>query len=858
MMGKVKAHQHRHQQPIIKDLDEASWYLEQIECSPSITLKEECQLIEQLRFASASDKPIIQRRLVEAHLPLAVRLSREQAQPDVSFPDLIQQANVLLLEAAEAFNPNQKVPFRTYAKRKITSGLTKFIRQEHARLSEGDLSLDAPISQHIPSLTWSTHAAGASENKREASTLADTLAEDGIDQQNRLKEWQLLTWLNDALAMLSERNRQIIMMHYGLGEFTHPIVFEEIGKRLKLTRERIRQREVKAIKSLRASLSASIRQDRQETKRRSSVAVSRSQPAIAIGKEAQLRAEAAASPTKGQALQANKEELPVPVQASLPIEQSSTRGSSTERHQARIFWGVPSRNPYFTGRQTLLEELEQGFLAQGENSHSPIVVLTGIAGVGKTEIAAEYAQHHRGTYDVVLWLDGSSLFSLENGVRIFAERLGVGGMHTMRSTHQRAFRQWLQTHKKWLLVVDGITDSTWALFDGFLPDSPPGDVILTARLRPPARFTQHYRQLAVPTFSLEDALLLLLRRAMRLRLRSRPDEPMETFEQGLSGDELTIATTLANMLERHPLALDQAAAFLGGPGASLANYLHVYKQRPHFYLGQRGTFVQRHEASVIASLAQELREVEQRHAGAGDLLRRCASLADAPIAEKLLTFGIPTTASAHLAIQNTIEVLVESALLSRDAREHTLRLPALVRIAVVAAIPSRERDHWEFVATKATFHTAALMPSLGYELLGPHIRQGILVMEQHQMSNAEREYLRTLLFLASQHFSQVPPPAKEFQETSTQTIPEPEQLSCQPQDLKPPLLFLALIFLIGGALLFFLIVLWFQDPTLRNPLLTWVRGVMIGIELGLASLVIACFLAERNIRLSQRTEPSSK
>ncbi len=222
-------------------------------------------------------------------------------------------------------------------------------------------------------------------------------------------------------------------------------------------------------------------------------------------------------------------------------------------------WGspVPPRNISFTGREGVLDEV-RGYLTE-PGTGSRTLVLQGMAGVGKTQIAVEYAYRHMGDYDVIWWISVNVPELVTSSVAALATRLGLPSAKTMGI--EEAARSVLDglrrgdPYRRWLVVFDGAGPP-----DGIRDVIPsgPGHVLITSR---DVGWRSMARVLPVDVFDRPSSIGFL-----RKHGSSRIGEPE--------------AGALAEALGDLPLALEQAGALLIEGGLLPEEFLELLADRP--------------------------------------------------------------------------------------------------------------------------------------------------------------------------------------------------------------------------------------------------------------------------------------
>ncbi len=207
-------------------------------------------------------------------------------------------------------------------------------------------------------------------------------------------------------------------------------------------------------------------------------------------------------------------------------------------------WGnVPPRNKNFTGREELLADLRRRAGVTPATAVLP-QALHGIGGVGKTQLAIEYAYHFADQYQVIWWIPADQIALVRSTLAALAPRLGLTGIAPGRvedavTAVYDALRRG-KPYDRWLLVFDNADQPE--LVREFMPPGP-GHVIVTSRNRGWAEVVD---ALEVDVFTRDESRQYLKRR--------------------VAGIDQEAADRLADELGDLPLALEQAAALLGADG----------------------------------------------------------------------------------------------------------------------------------------------------------------------------------------------------------------------------------------------------------------------------------------------------
>ncbi|MEV5681762.1 FxSxx-COOH system tetratricopeptide repeat protein [Streptomyces sp. NPDC052164] len=212
---------------------------------------------------------------------------------------------------------------------------------------------------------------------------------------------------------------------------------------------------------------------------------------------------------------------------------------------------VERRNRRFTGRRRTLEQVHR--LLTDRTPASPatsaLVAVHGAGGMGKTELAREYAHRYAGEYDVIWWVRAHTPLMAREDFAALAKELRTGDGDELRGLITAAQERLTSSRKRWLLVFDG-AESPDGLAD-LLPRGP-GHVLITTR---DTSWPAHGAELvSLPRFDREESVAFACRRAPRI-----------TEED---------ADRLADVVEDLPILIDQMAAWLEAyPLTDVARYV---------------------------------------------------------------------------------------------------------------------------------------------------------------------------------------------------------------------------------------------------------------------------------------------
>ena len=434
----------------------------------------------------------------------------------------------------------------------------------------------------------------------------------------------------------------------------------------------------------------------------------------------------------------NQDEALADVAAGLrrTIEDLPFLQASAPRAALPSIWNIPyPRNSFFLGRDDLLSRLRTQLQSGQAAALSQPQAISGLGGIGKTQLAIEYAYRYHQDYRVVLWARAESQETLMSSYIALAAHLGLQEQDAQdQALIVQAVKTWLQTHREWLLILDNADDL--ALVPAFLPPVLGGHLLLTTRAFAVGRLAS---RIAVDTLSPQHGALFLLRRASLIAA--------DTTLEDVSPQERDLARHLSQEVGRLPLALDQAGAYLEETGVGLADYRRIYQQHRAELLKQRGGLERDHPEPIATTWSLSFTRVEQKNPAAADLLRLCAYLAPDAIPEEIITQGAahlglrlaPVAADAFLLGQ-AMEALRAYLLIKRDPSTNTVSMHRLVQAVLKDAMPAETAKQWEERVVRAVneaFPNVEFTTWQQCERCLPHAQACATLIEQDQMTFPE-------------------------------------------------------------------------------------------------------------------------
>jgi tetratricopeptide (TPR) repeat protein len=433
--------------------------------------------------------------------------------------------------------------------------------------------------------------------------------------------------------------------------------------------------------------------------------------------------------------------LPQPIQLSVTVQAPSASPSPTDQQtNQQTIWNVPyRRNPYFTGREEVLQHLHDRLRGTNAAALTQSQAISGLGGIGKTQIAVEYAYRHQEEYQGVLWVNAASR---ETIMASFLELANLLELPEHQEADQNkivtAVRRWLTTHNYWLLIFDNADELT--LTEEFLPASNTGSLLLTTRNQSVGTLAE---SLDIQIMEKEEGMLLVLRRAKLLAKEKSLDQAKP--------DERTLAERIVQKMDGLPLALDQAAAYIEETGCTLSAFLENYQRQRADILRRRGGTGKEHPLPAATTWSLSFAQVEQLNPAAADLLRVCAFFAPDAIPEEMIVDGAnelgPLLARLKddaTQLDEMMETLNRFSLMRRNREDRTLSLHRLVQDAQIMDMDKRTRKRWVEQAVRAVNQA---FPSVEFttwsqcERYLAHALQCLTLIETYALTIPDAAYL---------------------------------------------------------------------------------------------------------------------
>lgn len=201
---------------------------------PALSKKEEDLLVEKIESKEARNS------LVEHNLRLVVYIAKKFENTNICIEDLISIGTIGLMKAVNTFKPDKKIKLATYASRCIENEILMYLRKHNARKSE--VSFDEPLN-----VDWDGNEL----------LLSDVLGTENDTVEADMEEKAELELLKGAMSRLSDREREIINLRYGLSG-RHEKTQKEVADMLGISQSYISRLEKKIMQRLKKDIAKNI------------------------------------------------------------------------------------------------------------------------------------------------------------------------------------------------------------------------------------------------------------------------------------------------------------------------------------------------------------------------------------------------------------------------------------------------------------------------------------------------------------------------------------------------------------------------------------------------------------------------
>jgi tetratricopeptide (TPR) repeat protein len=379
-----------------------------------------------------------------------------------------------------------------------------------------------------------------------------------------------------------------------------------------------------------------------------------------------------------------------------PDFPASTQPAETQTREPQFpgslpdVWNIPfRRNPHFTGRDDLIVEIEKALAAGEVAALTQPQAITGLGGVGKTQLTVEYAYHHAADYDIVWWVKSEEPVTMATDFAGLGSELRppvevVTDLDRNVEAVKRRLERMSRQEARWLLIFDNATDA--ASVGKLLPRNSNGHILITSR-------DQNWRGVAHPLqvapLPREDSINFLTERIGRTAPSDRE-----------------AANHLADELGDLPLALEQAGAYIDATSKPIADYLRLFRSKQREMIA-RGAPATGYEATIATTWEISFQSLRLESPAAADLLNLFAFFAPDAIRREWIVTGeehLPKTLAAavndELAFDDIAAAFRRYSLVEVNAEQNTFTTHRLVQTVMRARMTDEERAKWAEAALR--------------------------------------------------------------------------------------------------------------------------------------------------------------
>ncbi|WP_329114014.1 FxSxx-COOH system tetratricopeptide repeat protein [Streptomyces sp. NBC_01465] len=345
-------------------------------------------------------------------------------------------------------------------------------------------------------------------------------------------------------------------------------------------------------------------------------------------------------------------------------------------------WNVRQRHAWFTGRASVLERLRDQMCGDPRSAQRFPQVLYGLGGVGKTQVAREYAHRFRADYDLVWWIEAEQTDRVLSSLAELAEAMDLRAGDVVAEAAAAALQALRsgRPYARWLLIFDNVEDLDKQLLL-FPEETSPvsghvyGHILATCRNKP---VSTRVESTEVDVFARGESVEHLCRRVRKL---APPD-----------------AERVAEAVGDLPLAVEVAAAWLAETATPVDAYVEQLKEQSTrvLSLGKPEDYAQKIGATWNISI-DRLREESK---AAVRLLELCSFFSAEPISMRLIGSDAmlqsllpydPDLRERYM-LGKVIQALNRFALAKVDPADSSIQVHRLVQAAVRAGLSAEEQE----------------------------------------------------------------------------------------------------------------------------------------------------------------------
>ncbi|MBN9413113.1 MAG: hypothetical protein J0H12_04235 [Candidatus Paracaedimonas acanthamoebae] len=319
-------------------------------------------------------------------------------------------------------------------------------------------------------------------------------------------------------------------------------------------------------------------------------------------------------------------------------------------------WNLPFPNLYFTGREKELREIAIKFEEADKKDESvSVVVCAGLGGIGKTEIAKYFCHNWKNystrNYSLRVWFHAEKLDQLLDSYSALGQKLGITTVDTSSEIIIEKVKEWFEAHPNWLIIYDNAEN-----FDALINFFPQkgGHILITSR------HLSWPNVLEVNSLKEEDAINLV----------------GKIINRNENASDIQI---LVQTLEKMPLAISQAAAYIRENGKTIKDYLQEYSQERYKLLADSTKLPGLHHSPIAITWNISLSRIREESIIAYKLINAFVYLYSDNIPRDHIIDLVPEVKEHPTQIDKAVQALISHSMVKFNAINNNLSLHRLVQ-----------------------------------------------------------------------------------------------------------------------------------------------------------------------------------